>query len=65
MKYACNIKYTLALCFLEVLMMDPELEGGRDSDVARLHLSAAFTVLLAFLLVLSLGVGPNTGDLGI
>lgn len=26
--------YTLALRFLEVLMMDPELEGGRDSEVA-------------------------------
>ena len=46
-------------------MTDPELEGGRDSEVAKLHLSAAFPVLLAFLLALSLGAGLSTGDLEI
>ena len=50
-------------------MVDPELDGsevaGRVSEVAELHLSAAFPVLLAFLLVPSLGAGLSAGDLGI
>ena len=62
--------HTLALRFLGFLTIDPELEGGDIiggivSELAKLHLSVDFPVLLAFLLALSLGAGLSEGDLGI